>query len=202
MKARYYLFFMHLVLLLPSERALASIYQEKNNGGVVFTDQPTSSNAELLITTPTSVVESVSAQPSASANQSQPAPVVKNVAYTAFNLIAPTNGQTIQNQPQLTATFDVKPALQPGDSIQLYLDGQAWGPAQASPQITMTSPNRGTHSFAAKLIDSKQTILREVGPVTIYVHQQSALNPNNPINRPQTPYGVKINTRAVTNVTP
>lgn len=201
MKNPYYAV-LYLLLMVPTEHAVASIYQEKNSDGIVFTDQPSNSSAQLLITTPNSIIETTSAQPSASANQSQPAPVIKNVAYTVFNLIAPTNGQTIQNQPQLTATFDVQPALQPGDSIQLFLDGQSFGPAQASPQITMTIPNRGTHTFAAKLLDSKQAVLREAGPVTIYVHQQSALNPNNPMNRPQTPYGVNINTRPITNTTP
>ena len=192
MKTNYYLIGLSFALVVVTPYTLAGIYQEKTAQGLVFTDQPTDANAQLLLSTPNSVVETVSAQPSASANQSQPAPVIKNVAYSTFNLISPTDGQTIQNQPQLLASFDVQPALQPGDSIQLLLDGQNFGPAQASPQITMTIPNRGTHTFAAKLIDAKQTVLKQVGPITIYVHQQSALNPNNPMNKPQNSNGVQV----------
>ncbi len=197
MKFNYWVVGLSLGLAAITPYTLAAIYQEKNNDGIVFTDHPTNSNAELLITTPTSVVETVSAQPNSSTNKAEPAPAIKNVPYTAFNLISPTNGQTLQNQPQLSASFDIQPTLQPGDTIQLYLDGQPWGAPQASPQITMTIPSRGTHTFAAKLMDAKQTVLQQVGPITIYVHQQSALNPNNPANKPQVPYGINVNGRNV-----
>lgn len=91
--------------------------------------------------------------------------------YTKFAILSPVNGETIQNQPTIMVQITIDPQLQEGDMIQVYLDGSPWGPPAHTNQFQFSRPDRGTHQISAKLLGDNNTVLKDSGSHTVYIHQ-------------------------------
>ncbi len=97
--------------------------------------------------------------------------VVSKQNYTAFNIVSPSNSQTFQNQRDIGLKFNIKPKLQDGDKIAIYVDGESKAYfVGAQSQVTLNNLPRGEHKIQARLLDANNKVLRISSEITIYVH--------------------------------
>lgn len=177
-----YLLFIFLITL--SFISHADIYMQKDaNGNIIYSDTPINKNAKR-IETPTGNITSSTLPQQAPANNSpstlmtqpgQTTPLMTvgttRKPYTLFALRSPADQATIQNQPIIAVDININPDLQPGDLIQIYLDGNPWGKPLPSTHFEFTAPERGIHQISAKLFDKNGQLLKETPSNTVYIHQ-------------------------------
>lgn len=165
-------YFLMLILLFTSLVCLAAIYLQKDTeGNFIYSDTPLAPNAQPINSTQRSSTLPVlePATPPVTPLQKN----TKNKPYTTFLIISPTNQETIQNQPTITISIHIEPKLQPGDKIQLYIDGKMWGNPEASTQITLDHIDRGMHQLYATLLNQNGASIKQSNSVTLYVHYAS-----------------------------
>lgn len=159
---------------MHSNKLLAAVYQEDNaNGTVVYSDIPLNSDAKQIdipkgnkITSPTSPTNTIDT------NNTTLAKTVK-IPYSTFIITSPADQDTIQNQITIPVTIEIKPDLQPGDKIQLIVDGKPSGDALPSIHLQLFQIDRGTHQLSAVIIDNNQQVIKKSNNVTIYNHRAS-----------------------------
>ncbi len=164
-----------LVLMLPG-LCYAAIYQYTDaQGKIVYTNQY-HSDAKLVdlpnlnqLSEPKGVVKksaNVKTQEQLLVQQ-----VVPKQNYTTFNIASPSNLQTFQNQRDIGLKFNIKPKLQKGDKIAIYIDGESKAYfVGAQSQVTLNNLPRGEHKIQARLLDANNKVLRISSEITIYVH--------------------------------
>lgn len=169
-----------VLLLLTSLPCISSIYMQKDSDGdVTYTDIPLN-NAQPISLSPTNSVPSTTPPATAPANNTTTTTSVATeeekteVTYKTFAIISPVNNDTIQNQPIITVKIAIEPELRAGDTIQVYLDGKAWGTPVSSTSIDLTNVERGEHTLSAKLFDNTQNMLKQTEAIKIFVHRASA----------------------------
>lgn len=101
--------------------------------------------------------------------------------YTQFNVLSPSQQQTLWNiGGTLNVQVQLTPPLQADQHLDVYLDGKLIKIGATSPQFTVPDVYRGVHSLQAVIVDGQgNEVLRSLA-VTFYVQQTSILNPNNP----------------------
>ena len=164
------------VLLVPVFSYAAMYIQHDANGTLIYSDIPLSPNAKQ-IDVPTRSPQTPQNQTTTSPT-TEAAPEIKNAdlpqderkPYTEFDISFPTDQSTFQNQREINVTFKIIPELQKGDMIQLYLDGQAKGQPQTTPQSKLDNIDRGTHQLSATLMDANRLTLKQSKSITFYVH--------------------------------
>lgn len=169
-----------VLIFLFSLCAQADIYQVVDNSGdITYSDTP-SKNAQKLNVTPTNV--SKTNPPPTTTKQSINDGAIAKKPYTVFKIVSPMDQETIQNQFDIIINLQVEPDLQPGDAIQVYVDGNPTGPAAKTTSISLGQLNRGVHQVYAVLTDSKSSRLKQSNAITIYVHNASAAFPTRTTN--------------------
>jgi len=176
-------FFIILIFLFPLV-SHADIYKTIDaNGNVTYTDKPTNSNSVPVVipkgnTAPASPGSSANnsvSQESPPADNSTTAVVVMpqntKKPYVKFAISSPADQESIQNQPNLGVKLDVDPALQEGDTIQVYVDGGPTGNAMHQTTFDLPIPERGTHILSATIFDKEMKVLKRSNSITIFVHQ-------------------------------
>jgi hypothetical protein len=115
-----------------------------------------------------------------SSGQAAAAPV-RSVPYTQFNVLSPSQQQTLWNiQGNLAVQVDLTPTLQAGHRLDAFLDGQRIPVQATGTQFTVPDVFRGLHTLQAVVVDSNgDEVLRSLA-VTFMVQQTSIQNPNNP----------------------
>lgn len=93
--------------------------------------------------------------------------------YKNFEMTFPVNQQTFHNQRRIIVSFDVQPGLRSGDTIQLFVDGQPYGPPQASTNLLLDNLDRGEHTVSAQLLDRNGRAIFTLDDRTIYIHYAS-----------------------------
>jgi hypothetical protein len=153
--------------------------QVDSNGNTVYSDIPSAQAKQLDISTgankehqppapkPVNTSVTKSATDEAVSEAVEKDDVKK--PYTAFSISSPVEQDTFQNQRDIPVEIKIDPELQKGDTIQLMVDGQANGGAQASTHLQVHQLDRGTHQVYAVLFDGQKQ-LRESNRVTFYVH--------------------------------
>lgn len=103
--------------------------------------------------------------------------------YSVFTIVSPSQQQTLWNiQSTLDVQVELEPSLQPGHSLDVFLDGERIPLNATSSQFTVPEVHRGLHTLQAVIVDSSGAeVLRSLA-VTFMVQQTSILNPNNPNN--------------------
>ncbi len=147
------------------------------DGNVIFSDVPRE-GAEQIEIGEVSTVPGQRVPPPRTGGAEAPAKQAGDT-YTAVRITAPADEATIRNQRQLDVGVSVEPALDigAGHRVQFYFDGAPYGDPVAG-TTTMVQPlERGTHQLGAAVVDAAGNTLRRAETLTIYVHQQSVLNP-------------------------
>lgn len=153
----------------------ASIYMQKDaNGSISYSDVP-KNNSESISLSSVSFVPSTNGQSVITPNVAQEGsqPLTEHNPYQSFTIVWPGDNETVQNEASITVRTATNPTLQPGDTIQLFVDGQPWGEPEPTTNITLTNISRGEHSLSAKLYDSNQRILKQTNTVKVFIHKPS-----------------------------
>ena len=155
-------------------QAQAEVYKSRDaQGNVIFSDK-SSGSAEAVKLPPTNTIPEVAA-PQGQAPSA--APVGAAGGYT-LAIVSPVEGQTVFSA---TATLDVgvsvAPALQPGHSLRLLLDGAPAGIPQLG-SITLEGLSQGTHTLELQVLDANGELVQSSG--TVSVHLQRPGRPRRP----------------------
>lgn len=102
------------------------------------------------------------------------APTLSNSdTYKTFSIASPTDGQTFQNQRNITVTVSIDPGLQAGDKIQMLIDHQQLGDPQSSTSFNFYNLDRGSHTFQAVLYNTNHQQIKQSNSVLVYIHYAS-----------------------------
>lgn len=167
------------VLLLTCLTAQADIYSYINEQGErVYSDRPAAhADSQTVTPTPTNRMQAgqrfikLKPPPGTVHAQHEPVPV-----YQQLQLLQPVAGQNLHNTGRsISIQVASRPALQPGHSYQLWLDGQPFGPASQSTQWTVEEVDRGSHSLQVRLLDAQGAVLQHSESLDIHLHQTSLI---------------------------
>lgn len=170
--------FITLALTMLSNAVFATIYEQTNaNGTITYSDIPLNATAKQIdISHENKITSAIPPTTPVTKNinpASSPLITSANKPYTQFEIVSPKDQATLQNQVTIPVTLAIKPDLQPGDKIQIYLDGKAKGTASTGTQFQLNEVDRGTHQLSATIINSNQQIIKQTNTITIYNHRAS-----------------------------
>lgn len=101
--------------------------------------------------------------------------------YTDFAFIEPAQEGTVRsNDGAMTVVLKIEPALQPGHTVQLSLDGSPVAGGFDAPAIDLQGIERGTHRLAAVVRDAANKPLISAEPVTFTMRKASLNSPARP----------------------
>lgn len=154
-----------LALMIFSSAPFAdTIYKGTDNSGrVIYSDQPFENSNKIEIESP----QTYSAPPITTKID----PLTKNKAITyQVNIVAPEQDQTFTNEiTTINVKLTITPPLQPGDKIQLLLNGQPYGPPSESTSFTLQSLFRGAYRVQAQVISAQTNqSIAQSNEVTFY----------------------------------
>jgi hypothetical protein len=165
-----------LVLLLSSLCVTAaSIYRTTDEqGNVVFTDAPPADGGavepvDIQRTNTTTPPPNLPPASQTDGRKSKPA----TAAYTV-TITQPANETSIPMGPgNFTVSVKIYPPLKKYESLQLFMDGEPWGLAQANMIWDLTNVFRGQHDITVGVINTDGETLTMSPPVRIFVHRPS-----------------------------
>jgi hypothetical protein len=168
--------FLALILLAACVSAGAEVFRHVGpDGTVTFSDTP-SPDAERVNVAPAQTVSVPPVSPRAArvrrpggndGDGSGSAP-----AYSRFAITAPSDGQSVRaNDGSVTVSLLLEPALAPGHTIELILDGEDGGQVYSGSRLTFNLSNlsRGEHRLLARVKNAKGEQFGETGAVSFYV---------------------------------
>lgn len=140
-------------LVFYTQASFADVYKgQDKNGNTIYSDKPfENSNKIDLELSPTYSTPPVTTKLEATKK-------VDAISYQV-SIVAPAQDQTFTNE---ITTIDVKvnvtPALQKGDKIQLFLNGQPHGSPSESTTFTLQSLFRGAYTIKAQIVNERATL--------------------------------------------
>jgi hypothetical protein len=185
MRTILFTFLFYLLALACTVSMAATVYKWVDEEGVVhYSDQPHENAQKVELKAP----QTYSApKTSAPAQSSRSTPARKSSAYQSCTVSEPANEQAFLNTDTVTAGVTVQPAVRPGDTAVVTLDGSPVpGVPPTGGQFTISPVDRGTHTIQMVVKDPDGTTVCSSAPVTFYVRQpslQSPTNPSNPVKR-------------------
>lgn len=164
-----------LLLGLPVAAEVYTYVDEEGNR--VFTDRPKPGNAERIELAPSNAMTPTALPPPPPAQPPQ-APL-----YQLLRILVPEPDATISDGAGdliVSATSD--PALLPGHSYRLLLDGQAVGAPGRSPVFPLSNLDRGTHQLAVEILDTGGRTLERTPSQPVHIKRTTlamkrAVNP-------------------------
>ncbi len=137
-------------LMLGCFTASAGIYKWVDEEGNVHYSDQEEKGAE-----PVELPKTVTfSPPTASTQTSSKSAPVEGAAYSKMAIVKPEMNETIRNSNGVVAVaIELTPALMPGDSITLYLDGNAVVKGANQTATTLTQVERGSHTLRASVYD-------------------------------------------------
>lgn len=150
-----------ILLFCSMPFAAAEVYRSYDeSGNVVFSDQP-SANAEKIDVeaaftyTPVEIpVDPVTAEEDLVTEEEEMIPAAPNYQVA---IVSPQDDEAIRaNDGFVTINVQVRPPLSSrrGDQIQLQRDGLPYGPPQRQLSFVLPNMDRGTHNFAAVILNA------------------------------------------------
>lgn len=136
------------------------------NGILVFSDTPHKGAKEVKLISqslniPVTNTDTFDEQP-------QPQQAVFSIAISS-----PDHNQTIrENTGSVYVTSRIKPRFETGFTIQLFIDGKAYGPASDSSTFAMRDVERGQHTLQLKLFNNKGKIIAISEPCIFFMHRK------------------------------
>jgi hypothetical protein len=164
-----------LGLVLLSLSVTASVYRTTDEqGNVVFTDAPPADSgaAEAVDIQRTNTTAPPPKLPSSSltdGRKSKP----ETTTYTV-TITQPANETSIPMGPgNFSVSVRIYPPLKKYESLQLFMDGEPWGLAQAGMIWDLTNVFRGQHDITVGVINADGETLAMSPPVRVFVHRPS-----------------------------
>jgi hypothetical protein len=86
-------------------------------------------------------------------------------AYSVMEITSPGPDEAIRNNPgNISISYRISPALQPGHLLQLMMDGAARQPLSGGKMIELENVDRGTHTVHLRVIDRETGEEIQAGP--------------------------------------
>jgi hypothetical protein len=171
---------MCVVTLACASAFAATVYKWVDEKGVVhYSDQPHPNAQKVDVKSAQTYESGGSRSTSSSAAPSNAQPAGR---YRACAVARPENDEVFLNTDTVSAQVRLEPSLRNGDRITISMDGktvQNGGSSSATLKV-----ERGSHSLAATVTDSADTVVCSTPTVTFHVRQPSRQAPN-PANRPR-----------------
>ena len=175
------------LLLILATPALAEVYKTVTpSGEVIYSDVKTRGAKQFDV-------------PKAQVYTPPPLPVpVKTPVveeeekpiYSSFAIDSPINETTIRDNLgniELLLTLEPELIARDGHRIQYFLDGKPHGRKTVDTTKTLTNVNRGEHQLSAAVMDDTGKAIINTPSVTVFMHRESRLHPNNPNFKPPAP---------------
>lgn len=181
-----------LCLLFAAQGALAQVYTYIDAAGNrVFTDRPRSGDAEPVILAPANSVQL--AQPAAAAARPAPEAASKpTIHYQVLRILLPEPDASIHDgSGDMVVTASSEPALLPGHSYRLLLDGQPQGEPSRSPVFALRHVDRGSHLLAVEILDSAGLTVERTPAQPFHMHRLSLAQKRRIKPCKQDDYGVR-----------
>ena len=160
-----------ILLVLACATASAQIFRRTGpDGQVYFSDQP-GPDAERIDVTPAQTI-SLPPVPEQTETAAAATQGDATVAYTGFSITSPTSDQGVRaNDGSVTIHLSLQPALLPGHSIVLNVDGEDGESSNSSSGliIELNNLSRGQHTVMATVVDEDGKVLIKTEPVTFQV---------------------------------
>jgi hypothetical protein len=168
------------ILLALAGTAFAQLYKSiDENGNVVYSDVPPSSDAVPVELPPINVIEAIRVAPPAPTSE-QPESALP-VTYT-ISIVQPQPDQTFQNTREFPVSVSLEPALQPGHQVAISLDGEVRVRGEELSAL-VTDVDRGEHRVTAAVVDAGGKPITTSQAVVIFVHRQSLFQRRAPTPR-------------------
>ena len=162
-----------ILALIGSCSVNAALYKGVDSeGNVVYSDTPFE-DAEKFAPPPISVMETPESKAEKkAAEEKKPA----EFKYISFDIISPTNNQTIRNDPDVKVSLKLKPGLNTEEehNIWMLVDGKAVIKNTQSQSLQIGRLNRGAHKLQAQIRNKEGKIMVRTRTTVIYIHQTSA----------------------------
>ncbi|MED5500352.1 MAG: DUF4124 domain-containing protein, partial [Pseudomonadota bacterium] len=102
-----------------------------------------------------------------------------------FAITSPSNGETLPTGQggNVQVQLAIEPELQPGDRVQLRVDGEVSQSPMHTSVFALSQLERGEHQIQAELLDAQGRVRLSTPAITLYVQRASVnlpANPNNP----------------------
>lgn len=137
------------------------------SGNVVYSDKPFD-DAEVFTPPPLSIIDATKVPAKEEVVEEEEAAETK---YSKFSILAPTNQQVIWNEPDLTVSLQVKPALDiaEGHTIWLLMDAKPLVNNSQSLSLQIGRADRGEHQIQAQIRNKKGKIIKSSASVTVHI---------------------------------
>ena len=157
-----------LLLCLPCSAEVYTYLDEAGNR--VYTDRPLRDNAEQVQLAPLNELPPPLIRPPAALlPQQAPAP-----SYVLLRIITPEPDAVIRDMTgNLIVTANSDPALLPGHSYRLLLDGAAVGEPGRSPVFPLENLDRGEHQLAVEIINQRGITLERTPNQPVHIKRTS-----------------------------
>ncbi|WP_251976263.1 DUF4124 domain-containing protein [Salinicola avicenniae] len=171
-------------LLVAAPSMAAPVYRHVDgDGNVVYSDEPGAGREVPL--QPITVVD-----PAQGMDRETVAPRTETregdaARYTRFEIAEPGDGETLPTgrAGNVQVRLEIEPPLQPGDRVQLRVDGEVRQSPMRASVFALNQLARGEHRLQAELVGGGGEVRLASAPVTLYVQRASVnlpANPNNP----------------------
>jgi hypothetical protein len=153
-----------------------------------YSDQPVPGATKIAVTSG-NVADARPSYDTSSAATTAPNPAAAGTAYRTFEIWRPENNQVFVNTSgTVNVEIRVEPQLQPGHSLNLYLDAKLLEDYRGATSYVLEGVSRGTHTLVATINDPRGTRVRDTELITFTVRQESiAQPPVGPSMRPSPP---------------
>lgn len=169
---------MFILCLTISPWSMAqNVYSWVDDNGVLhFSDSPGGSNAVALTVDNfgTEVVPQPPANvPSKAGTSKAEKPTPKKEIPFKINLLSPEHNETIRsNNGNISIKVELTRPLQIGESLQLMLDGKAYGAPSTLTEWNLKNIDRGAHTFAVQAVE-RGKVLTTSRFVTVHLQRAS-----------------------------
>ena len=165
--------------LINHQAAAGPVYKSKDaQGNTVYSDLPPRGQQAKPVTlgagnnyTPPEVTFKA---PPAAPEEVAPA---EFAGYQKLAILTPTADATVHdNEGKVPLSFALDPTLQPGNNVQVLLDGRVIANAASTNGVgALTNVDRGTHEIRLEVRDTAGKVLIQSSPVTFHMLRTSVL---------------------------
>jgi hypothetical protein len=161
-----------LLLAACATAQAADIYRSTGEyGEPVYSNKPQPGATKVEVP-PLTIVPSVPVTESAQPAGQKP----RTDGYQQLAIVTPTEDAPVRdNAGNVRVGLQVRPPLQNGDRIRIYLDGAAWGNPFRSTSITLNNVPRGAHTLQAAIVGPAGAELVRSQRIIFYLQRVSVL---------------------------
>jgi len=155
------------VLLLVAISSHAELYKGIDDKGNVFYSDKPFDNAKKFTPPSLSVVDAPKVKPEQTVTEEK----LVEFKYTDFDIVTPKNNETIWNEPALTVSLKLKPALNTtqGHNIWLMKNGKPLIKNSQSLLLQIGRLDRGAHQLQAQVRNKQGKIIVRTRAIVVHI---------------------------------